>query len=275
MIDAMADHRRATRSRAWAAPVRWAGAAAIVCATHVGGAWMALHWPHASPPPGEPPPAVMIELAPVAVAPEAPPQEVAPGPEMTEAQPEPVAEPMEEPQPEPEIKIPDLPQVPEAQAVLTPPPPPKPRVERKPPPPKPVQKVERKPPINPERPRTPRTTAPPTAQAARANMAAAPAAGAAQAPSMSSASWFGSIMAHLNRYKRAPAGGSTGTAKVAFTIDRSGRVLSARLIGSSGDSALDDEAVAMVRRASPVPAPPASVGSGGTVNATVPVRYSR
>ena len=43
-------------------------------------------------------------------------------------------------------------------------------------------------------------------------------------------------MAHLNRYKRYPAGASTrGTASVAFTIARSGQVLSARLIGSSGN----------------------------------------
>jgi periplasmic protein TonB len=50
-------------------------------------------------------------------------------------------------------------------------------------------------------------------------------------------------MAHLNRYKRYPSGAATtGTASVAFTIVRSGQVLSARLIGSSGNPALDAEA---------------------------------
>jgi TonB family protein len=63
------------------------------------------------------------------------------------------------------------------------------------------------------------------------------------------------LLAHLNRYKRYPSGAaSTGTASVAFTIARSGQVLSARLIGSSGNPALDAEAVSLPRRASPVPA---------------------
>jgi hypothetical protein len=48
------------------------------------------------------------------------------------------------------------------------------------------------------------------------------------------------LLAHLNRYKRYPSGAaSTGTASVAFTIARSGQVLSARLIGSSGNPALE------------------------------------
>jgi protein TonB len=62
--------------------------------------------------------------------------------------------------------------------------------------------------------------------------------------------------------------------QVAFSIDRAGRVLSARLAGSSGHPALDEEAVSMIRRASPVPAPPAGFG-GGTVSLAVPVRFSR
>jgi protein TonB len=68
---------------------------------------------------------------------------------------------------------------------------------------------------------------------------------------MSVATWRGSVMAHLDRHKRYPGGGG-GTSSVAFTIDRSGRVLSARLIQSSGSAILDEEAVALARRASPV-----------------------
>jgi protein TonB len=52
-------------------------------------------------------------------------------------------------------------------------------------------------------------------------------------------------------------------------------VLSARLTGSSGDTALDEEAVSMVRRASPVPAPPSGVGGGGAIVLAVPVRFNR
>jgi protein TonB len=61
---------------------------------------------------------------------------------------------------------------------------------------------------------------------------------------------------------------------VAFTIDRSGRVLSARLIRSSGSSALDQEAVSLARRASPVPPPPPNIGRA-SITLTVPVRFSR
>ncbi|TDR85116.1 TonB family protein, partial [Enterovirga rhinocerotis] len=51
-------------------------------------------------------------------------------------------------------------------------------------------------------------------------------------------------------------------------------VLSARLIGSSGDPRLDAEAASLPRRASPVPPPPAGIG-GGTVALTVPIRFNR
>ena len=80
-------------------------------------------------------------------------------------------------------------------------------------------------------------------------------------------------MAHLNRHKRFPPGGGRGTASVAFSIDRAGRVLSARLVRSSGDATLDQEAVALARRASPVPPPPPNVGNGGNVLLAVPIRF--
>ena len=96
-----------------------------------------------------------------------------------------------------------------------------------------------------------------------------------QTPSMSPATWQGALMAHLNRYKRFPHGAAgTGVVTVAFSIDRSGRVLSSRLVRSSGDPVLDADAVSLPRRASPVPAPPPNIG-GGVVTLTIPFRYSR
>jgi len=293
-------------ARLWPAALRWALAMLVVAGAHGTAGWMIVTWQRAEAAMGAPPAAVMIELAPLAVAPEAPPQEIAPGPEMVEAQPEPQPEPAIEkppepepppPQPEPvvepspvepppivepepvaplpEIKIPELPRLPDAAALLAPPPPPpKPRpkvVERKPPP-KP-RVVERRKPVNPDKPPAERSSAP-TAQAQAAPTAAAPSPGASSAPAVSPANWRGTLLAHLNRYKRFPGGASPGTVQVSFSIDRAGRVLSARLLSGSGDSALDEEAVAMVRRASPVPAPPAGVG-GGTVALSVPVKFSR
>jgi protein TonB len=51
-------------------------------------------------------------------------------------------------------------------------------------------------------------------------------------------------------------------------------VVSARLISSSGDRALDEEAVALLHRASPTPPPPAQMG-GSVISLTVPIRFDR
>lgn len=270
--------------------LRWSLAITVVLGAHGVAGWMLVTWQRAEAAMGAPPAAVMIELAPLPVAPEAPAQDVAPGPEMVEAQPEPQPpppEPVVEPppvepppepvvQPEPEIKIPELPPLPDAAAVLAPPPPPPPparpkTAERKPPPKK---VVERRKPINPEKPPAERTTAQPRALAPVAPTAAAPAEGAATASAASRANWRGTLVAHLNRFKRFPGGANPGTVQVAFSIDRAGRVLSARLVGASGDALLDEEAVAMIRRASPVPAPPEGLG-GGSISLSVPVKFSR
>lgn len=272
---------------------RWAVASVVVLTVHAGAIWLAMHWRSAAEAAGEPPPAVMIDLAPMSVAPEAPPQDVAPGPQMTEAQPETTPEPQETPKPqpdatpeppapapEPDVKVPELPKADDAAATLTPPPPepPKPEPpkepEHKPAKPPPKKKVERKKPRERADHAAPRTSAPPTAQAQRAERAAAAAAGAASSAA-AAASWRSELIAHLNRYKRFPSGaGSGGVATIAFTINRSGQVTGSRLLRSSGDSVLDAEAVALPRRASPVPAPPAGTG-GRSIGLAVPIRFSR
>lgn len=295
MIDWRDPDGRLGRKITAASALRWTVAVIVVVAAHAAGAWLALIWKPAMAA-GEPPPAVMIELAPVAVAPEAPPQDIAPGPQMTEAQPEltpdtperpeekpedqsepkvaevkpPVKEVPPLPAPQPQVEVPKLPERQEAEAALTPPPP-QPKAEHK----RPPKKVEKKKPIDPKKTHAPHTTAPPTSQAQRANTAAAPSASNSDTPSASPASWRGALNAHLNRYKRFPAGTAMGgIVQIAFTIDRSGNVLSSRLVRSSGDSALDQEAVSLPGRASPVPAPPPNV-SGGSISLTVPVRFNR
>ncbi|MGX9393924.1 energy transducer TonB family protein (plasmid) [Nitrobacteraceae bacterium UC4446_H13] len=249
--------------------LRWGIAGVAVFGLHAGGIWVALNWPAAAETPGDPPAAIMMELAPLAVAPELPQQDIAPGPQMVEAEEQPDPEkpvedvkPEPEPPPEPpvetEIRPPEQPKIEKAEVVLPP------KVEPPKPKPKPKQKKEKK---------APRTTAPPSSQAQRSDRSAAPAEGLSS--SMSPASWRGALMAHLNRHKRFPPGAAgSGTATVSFTIDRSGRVLSARLARSAGDSALDAEAASLPRRASPVPAPPPNVG-GGSITLSVPIRFTR
>jgi protein TonB len=333
--------------------LRWIAAAAIVVAVHAGMVWIAVNWRAGEPAPGEPPPAVMIELSPVAVSPKAPLQDVAPGPQSAESAPPPadrsVAEvkpdelpkpvetikpdptptlpqpfkTLEEPQPDfPPLpqpaaaasqahpspasdgETPDLPMVEKAEAVLAPPPektiadstpprqasaadasktaaasPPPPKSAR---PPTEAKKAEaHRPdhakPLKPDdRLQSRHTSAPPVSTARPADTAAAPSASASLAPSVAAASWKGELLAHLNRYKRYPTGATgAGTASVAFAIDRSGAVISARLIASCGDAALDEEAVALLRRASPVPPPPPGLGHGASIALTVPIRFDR
>jgi len=272
---------------------RWGAAVVVVVAVHGAAIWLATHWRSVAAAPGEPPPAVMIDLAPMSVAPEASPQEIAPGPQMTEAQPETAPEPQETPKPEPDVtpapptpapepdvQVPELPEADAAAATLTPPKsePPKPapprKVEHKPTKPPPRKKVERRKPRERSDHAAPRTSAPPSAQAQRAERAAARAAGAASSAA-AAASWRSDLMAHLNRYKRFPSGaGRGGVATIAFTINRSGQVTNSRLLRSSGDSVLDAEAVSLPRRASPVPAPPPGAG-GRSIGLAVPIRFSR
>lgn len=284
--------RRSAPVRHAPAALRWSVAALLVAGAHGAAGWAAAGWPRPQSAPGAAPAAVMIELAPLAVAPELPRQDLAPGPQMVEAQPEPepplpmeaprAVEPAlaEEPQPiavpDPEIKLPDLPALPDVAATLSPPPkkePPPPKETRRKPPPKP-RIVERRKPIRPDKPPAEQNAAP-AAQAPRSERAAAPAPGAASASPAAAANWRGALIAHLNRHKRFPSGASPGVVQVSFSIDRGGRVTSARLLRGSGDPALDEEAVAMIRRASPVPAPPDGMGGGGAVALAVPIRFTR
>jgi protein TonB len=61
--------------------------------------------------------------------------------------------------------------------------------------------------------------------------------------------------------------------RVTFTIDRNGRVLSKRIVASSGHAALDKEVEAMLRRASPMPKIPRELGRS-TLTVTLPVVFT-
>jgi protein TonB len=246
--------------------VRWAIGGTCITALHFGAVYAAMYWPHQQPTTQEAPAAIMIELAPLPVAPEAPPQEVAVGPQMVTSQPS------APPQPEPlkQTEVPPLPENPSAAAVLPAAEPEtkkeKPKEEKKKPPEKEKEKKKEH-----SRP-APVTSAPKAARVPRARTNAAPAAGASS--SMSVATWRSALMAHLNRYKRFPAGGTRGTSLVTFSIDGRGNVVSARLARSSGDSVLDREAVSLARRASPVPPPPSNIAARGRITLRVPIRFN-
>lgn len=72
--------------------------------------------------------------------------------------------------------------------------------------------------------------------------------------------WQASLLAHIQQAKRYPvmarARRQQGVVVVHFTMDRQGNVLTANISKSSGYDLLDQEALAMVRRAQPLPKPP-------------------
>lgn len=84
-------------------------------------------------------------------------------------------------------------------------------------------------------------------------------------------------MARLGQAKRYPnearRNQQEGVAFVRVTMDRAGAVLSARIERGSGYSALDEETLALVHRAAPLPVPPAEV-PGNPIMLTIPVRFS-
>jgi protein TonB len=161
----------------------------------------------------------------------------------------------------------------------TPLPPPKPaqteppRAEQKPP----VQRVER----TPEPRRTTRRERPqgaargenPTTRSAPASTPSVASSSIGVGRSDAHSNYKGAVSAHLARHKQYPAEararGDQGTPAVSFAIDGSGRVASVRLARSSGVASLDREIEAMVRRASPFPAPPGGRG----MSFTVPVSF--
>jgi TonB family protein len=103
----------------------------------------------------------------------------------------------------------------------------------------------------------------------------APSAPAPAKPSPAVASWQQALVARLDRFKSYPsqANGAEGVVTVSFRIDRQGKVVNSQVVKSSGSSVLDAAALALVKRASPFPPPPADL-SDSDLSIAVPVRYA-
>lgn len=88
--------------------------------------------------------------------------------------------------------------------------------------------------------------------------------------------YYAELAAWLERHKRYPSQArkmrQEGIVRVRFVIDRSGKVLSHRIETSSGHTALDRAASELLRRASPMPAIPASMGRS-RLEIVVPIAY--
>ena len=83
------------------------------------------------------------------------------------------------------------------------------------------------------------------------------------------------LEAHLARYRRYPIDARRdrigGTVLLHFVLDRDGRVADAWIAESSGSAALDNEALAAISRAQPLPAIP--VGWPSRLDVTLPIAF--
>jgi protein TonB len=311
----------------------WSSAIVLVAALHAGGGWWLHSQMQSEPRGGGEIPAVMLDLAPIVVAPESVPldeanliesnfaeasdepiEEIDPEPteavadEVIEAEevepvdqveiaeavpesiepvtPEEVTEPVleevaeikpeeivpEEVAEEAEPVVPDLVEAPLPEVAMLVPEP-KPIFEE----PKPVEtKPEAKKTPEPKKkvaakPKPKQREAPDLARSAQnAPKAAAPSASkGGTGSSLSPAKWASQVRARIVRASRSTRG--TGRVMISFAVSSSGQISSVSVSGSSGDPNLDRAAVSIVRRASPVPAPPPGVSR----NVTVPVKFGR
>ncbi|OEZ47168.1 gram-negative bacterial tonB protein [Janthinobacterium sp. MP5059B] len=91
------------------------------------------------------------------------------------------------------------------------------------------------------------------------------------------ASWQSRVLSHLAHFKRYPGDARqrkrAGAALVRFQVDRDGKLLASELVTSSGTVLLDREALQVLERAQPLPAPPDNVLHQGTVTVTLPVSF--
>jgi len=217
--------------------LRWSLAAAFVVCMQAALVAAYVRWQAPEQTVGDDSPVVAVELAPIDSVADATQRDVAPAPEeMVEHK----AVPQEE-------KVPDQPKVEEPPPALT-----MPDVAL--PEQKPVVKTEQ------EAPPAPRTAAPVTGGSPRVEL-----------------SWQSALLKHLQNYKRYPraaqAHGEQGVVLLHFKLDRNGRVLARRILHSSGSAELDGEVLAMIERAQPLPAFPASM-TQDELDLTVPIRFS-
>jgi protein TonB len=204
----------------------------------------------------EPSGAIVVDLAPLAAAPATTPTDIAPGPEQVISEAQPVAKPEETPPDE----TPELPPAPNPDAAVA--------LQTRP-----------QPDVTPQQQAAAATTsAPPTINERIAPVAVAPTQGVPNDKNSEAVvTWRTQVLALVEKNKRYPETARSrreqGTAQVSFTLDRKGMVVSARVTQSSGSGALDEEALALLKRAQPFPAPPATF-PGELVVVRQPIRFT-
>jgi periplasmic protein TonB len=218
---------------------RWSLSAAVVISLHAALVLTLRSW-HERMPGDEGTDAIIVDLSPVTAPPTDSRNDLAPGLEQQQSK---SIKDVQQPERTPEEKIEPPPPVPDAEVKL----------------PDEVKQPEK--PKEDVTPPVPETTSPPRPKPSAAQVA----------------SWYRKIAQQVERHKGYPpsarARHETGTAELAFTLDRSGKVVTSRLVRTSGSAALDQETMDTVRRAQPFPSPPANM-PGETFEFTVPIRFN-
>lgn len=116
--------------------------------------------------------------------------------------------------------------------------------------------------------------APSAPEAREAETARAAAIGVGASARLSELTWQKQLVAHLNKAKHFPgeADARGGAVVIKFRIDRMGHVLSASVVQSAAHPAFAAEALAMLKRADPLPAPPPGLGDD-QLNFTLPIMF--
>jgi protein TonB len=230
---------------------RWGFSLGVVLLAHVVATAGFLRWDSfAMPPEPELAGAVMVELAPAPAAPESEPVETPPEPEQVKAEPppEPLPVPEVEPQPQQAVLPPPAPEEPERDMVFDTPPEP-----------------------------APLTTAPASTSAPPDQRAAAPMAGVSAQDADPVKTWQAMLLAQLELHKRYPRQAQLrhqeGVAYLRFVVDHEGRVVNYKLERSSGNASLDQESLALLQRAQPLPPPPPEM-SQDMIPLLVPIKFN-
>ena len=218
---------------------RWVLSAAVVIALHAALVVRLTTW-HERLPGDEGTEAIIVDLAPVMAPPTDSRNDLAPGPEQQQSKP---AQDIQQPEQTQQEKIEPPPPVADAEVRL-------------PEEVKPAEKPKEEP-----TPPVPEATSPPRPRPSAAQVA----------------SWHRRIAQQVERHKGYPASArarhETGTAELAFTLDRNGKVATSRIVRTSGSATLDQETIDTVRRAQPFPPPPPNM-PGDAFDFTVPIRFN-
>jgi len=231
---------------------RWAISAAVVVVAHGAVAASVMRWREAVEP-ADTAAAIVIDFAPILQGPVTTQTETPPGPEqvMAEATPEQKIEhqPVEEP--------PQLKPAPDAELAIETP--------------KEIQQQT-------EMPRTPAptTSAPQSMPVQTAAIPAAPNLGRLNQNFAAVRAWKRQIAGLFEANLRYPPAAQSrreyGQAWVFFSIDRQGHLVASRLVHSAGSAALDQEALALLKRVQPFPPPPPEL-AGDPVDITAPIGF--